>query len=501
MSVVLAIAGADAAERMRRFAFILTIAAALYAGYLYVPEANAAYHTVVIHGHTGIYNSAFYGATIAALTGGFLTLFGFFLVRGAVERDAECHVDAVVGASPVRKGIFVLSKWLSSAAVLWAVSGVSYLAAIVMQALRGQATHLDLLAYVIPYLLITVPAMAFVAAIATVFDIVPFLRGIIGGVAFVMLWPAMLAAPITAGGSAVHALDPLGFSVISSNLVGAEQRAFHGGANPDVNFGVILNAHLGQPFPFSGFQWTGTIVAARIGWIAGAAVLVLLASLFFDLFRRENVRTRRSVFVDVARIVPNVPFLRIFRAELGLIANGASIWWYAGAIGIIVASALVPLEGVTKVMLPLALIWPLERISALGARERRFGVEDIVSATAGFATKTLFFQWLAGALITLVLCSTCVLRLALAGDALSLVACVAVAAAISALALALGTMVGASRAFEALFLVVWYLGPVQHVPGFDFATGMLAAPVAVSVVCAALAAVGLGATAARRAAR
>ncbi len=501
MNAVLAIAGADAAERMRRFAFILTIAAALYAGYLYVPEVNAAYHTIVVKGHTGIYNSAFYGATIAALTSGFLTLLGFFLVRGAIERDVECHVDAIVGASPVRKSVFVLSKWLSSAAVLWAVAGVSYLAAIAMQMLRGHALQVDVFAYVLPYLLITVPAMAFVAAVATAFDIIPFLRGTLGGVAFVILWPVMLTAPVSAGANAVQPLDPLGFTVVSSNLIRAEQHDFPKALTPDINFGVLFNTHLGQPFAFPGFHWTGAIVAQRIGWVVAAAVLVLLASVFFDLFRRENVRARRGAFIDVARFIPNVPFLRIFRAEFGLVASGASVWWYLGAIGIVVAGALVPFESVTKVMLPLALIWPLERISALGARERRFGVEEIVSSTAGFATKTLFFQWLAGALLVLLLCSTCVLRLALAGEGLSLIACIAVAAAISALALALGTIVGASRAFEALFLLAWYLGPVQHVPGLDFATGMRTAPIEVSLVCASFAAAGLAATATRRSMR
>ncbi len=406
MSAVLTIAGADAAERMRRFAFILTIAAALYAGYLYVPEASATYHTVVIHGHGGIYNSAFYGATIAALSGGFLTLFGFFLVRGAIERDAECHVDAMVAASRVRKSVFVLSKWLSSAAVLWAVAGLSYLAAMVMQILRGHSLQVDPLAYVGPYLLITMPAMGFVAAVATVFDIIPFLRGVLGTIVFLILWPALLATPMSAGSGGVRALDPLGFSVIASSLIGSEQRAFPRDVSSDVNFGVIATAHIGQPFAFSGFQWTSEIVMQRLAWIAVAVLLVLLASRFFDLFRRENVRASRRLFIDVARVIPNVPFLRIFRAELGLIASGASLWWYLGAIGIIIAGALVPFESVTKVVLPIALIWPLERISALGARERRFGVDAIVSTTAGFATKTLAFQWLAGALVAFVVCSS-----------------------------------------------------------------------------------------------
>src|SRR6185437_12617494 len=169
MSGILSIARADAAERMRRFAFLVVVIAALYAGYLYVPDATAKYHTVMIYGHAGIYNSAFYGATIAALTGGFLAMFGFFLVRGAGERDAECGVDGIVAASPVRKATFVVGKWLSNAAVLWTVAGVSYVAAMAMEMLRNHTVAVNLAGYLSPFLFISVPAMAVVAAIAITF--------------------------------------------------------------------------------------------------------------------------------------------------------------------------------------------------------------------------------------------------------------------------------------------------------------------------------------------
>lgn len=497
MNAVWAIAGADAAERIRRFSFIVTIAAALYAGYLYVPEAAAAYHTVVINHHTGAYNSAFYGATIAALTSGFLTLFGFFLVRGAIERDVECHVDGIVGASPVRKATFVLSKWLSNAAVLWTVGGVAYLAAMVMQLLRGNVLQFDLFAYLMPFLLITVPAMAFVSAVATVFDIIPFLRGILGSVAFVIMWPMLLAVPLQAKGT-VQTFDPLGFTVLSSNLLAAEQQAFPGHVVSQVNFGVLVVRHLGAPFVFPGFTWTGAIVGQRLTWLAVAVAIVFLASVLFDRFRRENARARRSVFIDLGRFIPNVASLRLFRAEFSLVANGASIWWYLGGAAIVTAGFFVPAGNLVKIVLPLALIWPLERLASLGSRERRYGVEDIVASTPGFATRTLACQWAAGALLVVLLCSSSVLRLTLAGDAGSLLACIALAGSISALALALGTIAGASRPFEALFLIVWYLGPVQHAPGIDFAGGLLTAPVLTTVIAAIIAAASISVARIRR---
>jgi len=40
---------------------------------------------------------------------------------------------------------------------------------------------------------------------------------------------------------------------------------------------------------------------------------------------------------------------------------------------------------------------------------------------------------------------------------------------IPSLALALGVWSGRSKAFEALYTVWWYVGPLHHVPGVDFA--------------------------------
>jgi hypothetical protein len=39
------------------------------------------------------------------------------------------------------------------------------------------------------------------------------------------------------------------------------------------------------------------------------------------------------------------------------------------------------------------------------------------------------------------------------------------------LALALGVWTGSSRPFEGLFTGLWYIGPLNQVPGFDFTGG------------------------------
>ena len=58
----LPIAGADVAERTRRFAFLLTIIGALYGGYLYVPETP---HTTLPSRSMGIAASTVQPGSVA----------------------------------------------------------------------------------------------------------------------------------------------------------------------------------------------------------------------------------------------------------------------------------------------------------------------------------------------------------------------------------------------------------------------------------------------------
>ncbi|MFZ0803194.1 MAG: hypothetical protein WAN70_13605, partial [Terriglobales bacterium] len=67
------------------------------------------------------------------------------------------------------------------------------------------------------------------------------------------------------------------------------------------------------------------------------------------------------------------------------------------------------------------------------------------------------------------------LRLLTGGDWQGLLAWFAGALFIPSLAFALGVCSGTSKPFEAIYTVWWYLGPLNHAPGFDFIGGTPAA--------------------------
>ena len=487
MNAILSIGTADAIERMRRFTFLLTIAAALYAAYLYVPSAHAAYATVVVHGHRGLYTAPFIGAVLAALTGPFLALFGFFLVRGSVERDREFGVEGIVCASPVRRITFLLGKFASNLAVFVAIAGIVMVAGMLMQQVRGEDRAFDLASFVLPMLFLTVPGMALVAALAIVFDVIPLLRGMIGSIVYVMaVWSQLLIVPFrtSASYSKLATVDPLGISVITSNLVAAVKTAFPGEKRTGLAMGGSPMPHGGMStYVFHGFHWTPAILLERFAWFGVAIAIVLAISIFFDRFQRDATGSNRTAFVlNVSRWIPNIPSLALLRAEFALLVNGASWPWLIGAVGLAIASGIAPLGVATHFILPVALIWPLERLSALGARGKRWGVEEILSATRGYDGRTIFVQWFAGALLGALICAGYLVHLISVGNVTGALACLAVVGATSACALALGVTSGNSRLFEALYLVVWYVGPVNAVAPLDFAGGTISAPIVLSIV-------------------
>lgn len=503
MSAILAIAGADAAERMRRFTFLIVVALALYAGYVYIPDAHAGYTTASINEHRGLYNSGYVGAATSLLTILFLSLVGFFFVRGSVERDWELHVDGAVASSPVSKITFLLGKWLSNVGVLLAVAALTVLASILMQLWHGEDRSFNLAAYAGPFALITLPAMAVVAALAVAFDVIKPLRGIIGGALYVLVvWMGMMMMPTFSSSELIKlsSFDPLGLTAITSQLRVAESTAYPS-KKADVSIGGDVTPPEGfKTYRFEGMKWDAVIVAQRAGWLAASIAFVVLVSPLFDRFRRDGVRRAKGGGrFNAGVLIPNIPGLRTLRAEVALLLNGANIWWVLGAAALIVAELVAPLSALTGFILPAAIIWPLERLSQLGARERIHNVGDILGATPGYTSRAMLVQWLAGALVGALLLSGAAIHLLVTGHALGALALLSVPALTSACALALGLLTGVARSFQALFLIAWYLGPVQHLPVIDAAKGPLLFPAPMLAVTAIVAAIALvGALAQRR---
>jgi ABC-type transport system involved in multi-copper enzyme maturation permease subunit len=485
VNAIVAIARADLLERTRTFAILIVVAALLELGYLFVPDRSAAYSMVDLGGWRGIYDSAWMGTINAILTITFLSLVGFFLIRPAQSRDAVYGTYDIVAASPLPRTMVALGKWTSNVALLVVFAALLGVAAIAMQLVRGEDRSIDVLAYLLPFAIVTVPACAITATLAMAITAIPGLRGIGGGIVWFFVWAALFVVPGQIAGNGTTALDPLGMTVLTASLL-------HGlaAAEPHVHIGNDFSIGFSEPskhvFRFVGIPWSETTIAVRAIWSLVAIAIAAAVSSFALV--RTNPRARGRFAELPARLVALVPLPPLLRAELGATLGEAGPYWLAGMVGVTIAALAVPVAGLARVVSPLVWIWPIGPIAFATVMDVRANCEDVLRATPTPSWR----RALARTTSCFLVAAVPVAALALRDGGAGIVALLPLAFAAAAFGVALGALARSPLPFEGIVLLGWYVGAVNHVPALDPASATrhplatLAACVTTSVVALAI---------------
>jgi hypothetical protein len=500
------LARADFRERSRRYGFILTLAFAAYLGYL----VNTGQMALRIGRYQGELTSAWIGVQMALVINTLLGLFGFFLVKNSVERDVTTGVGQILAATPMSGRQYLLGKWCSHFFTLTVMTLVLGAWAVFTQLTRGGAASLDLVALLAPIIVISIPMMALTAGLAVLFESIAWLRGSRGNAVYVVLFNVGLVQVVGIGGRFIP-YDPVGFGTIVPPLMEAARARF-----PDYGGGVTLSVSshsiLGA-FPWSGIEWTPSVILAHQAWVVASLALVLAGSLVFTRFdpsaERKRRTVRRSTAAEVepeaaanppaaapaghgvagpATLRPAAAWRGLVLGELRLMLRGRPWWWHAVAAGLVVAPWLASEGAVRTGLLPAAWIWPIAAWSGLGSRGMRRGVHAILDSAPRPLSRQLGAAWLAGFVVAVGTGAGIAMRLASTGDVGGLGAWVVGAAFVPSLALGLGTMSGSNRTFETIYALWWYVGPVNRLPALDFmgTTGSAQRPVVYLLLAAGL---------------
>jgi hypothetical protein len=474
-----AIARADFLERVRRYAFLVTLAATAWLGWLVVRGQII----LLLDVYYGEMNGAWAGTLVAVTLSSLVSLVGFWIVKGSVERDRTTRVGEILAAAPMSKPVYTLGKFLSNFAVLATIVGALAIAAPVLVFVKGAGGQIDLWATLSPFLLIALPKMALVAALAVLFETFRPLSGGAGNVLWFFLWTAMLAVPMASNSPR---LDSTGLMLVQESAGAAAQLKY-----PEYKEGMSLTVgggirdRLKGSFPWNGIEWTAARVASRLQWLGLAILIALFAAVPFDRFDESRRRsgtaapggrqpegtateTRREFRLLSPRVAVPSFLPPVFTGELKLMLNGRRWWWWAVFIGLVIAGFVTPFEIARGKILPFAWLWPVLLWSAMGARESREGTEELVFTAPHPLSRQLPAVYLAGVAVALAAGCGIGARCLVTGQVNAFLAWLVGALFIPALALACGTWSGGSKLFEALYVVVWYLGPLQPVPVLDF---------------------------------
>ncbi|MFL6196723.1 MAG: hypothetical protein ACJ75H_21245 [Thermoanaerobaculia bacterium] len=476
---------ADFLERVRRYGFLVTLALAMFLGY----GVSVGKIKLWVDNSRGIYNSAWVGTLMALVCNTFLALAGFYVVKGSVERDRQTGVGQILATTPMSKALYALGKTASNLAVLLAMAGVLAVMAVAAQLIAGESARIDVVELLMPMAVFCVPVLAITAALAVLFETLPGLRGGFGNVVWFFSWVTLLSMGAM-GSRAGGTWDLFGLGLISESLFKVTAAKF--GANGR-NFvlGGITQEGKSRTFLWDGMDWTPGLLLSRLAWLGVAVGVALLAARFFDRFdpsrgwqRKSKARKAARNVAEAAEPIASAPmpthlqplpagarrfrFFGLLRAELRLALQGQRWWWYAGAGGLLLAGFAAPLDSARAIVLPLSWIWPMLLWSSLGNREARFGTDGLVFAGPRPLLRQLPALWLSGVVLALLTGGAIGLRLALAGDGPGFGAWIVGALFIPTLALALGVWTGGSKAFEAVYLALWYIGPMQRTVPLDF---------------------------------
>jgi len=290
--------------------------------------------------------------------------------------------------------------------------------------------------------------------------------------------------------------------VIVPGMVAAARAAYPASSGISIGVNPLEQGHRLQTFVWPGVTWTPAVIAGRLLWFGVALAISLVAALFFTRFDASRERRRRGVGPAVAEadlapaapvrdtrcsrpvagLTPVVARFRIgslLLAELRVMLKGRSRWWYLIACILVVGTPLVAVLNPALRWVPaVALIWPVLVWSGLGSREAQHGTEQLLLSAARPLWRQLPASWLAGVVVAAASGAGIAALLAINGDAAGLLVWAVGVLFVPSLALSLGTLSRSGKAFEVIYSIWWYAGPVNGLAPLDY-SGLSGAGVAV----------------------
>ncbi len=478
----MALVRADLLERLRSNSFWLVLALTTGLTVLCFPALDSGYLILGINGHfRGFYSSAWVGMVVAMLSV-WLSLVGFFMVRGTLRRDIDGRVFELLAVTPMSRFSYLLAKWSSHMLVLGLVVLAQLGVGVLMQFWRGEDSSLQLLELVRPSLLIALPSLAWTATLAVAFDMLPWLRRTAGNVVYLLLWLVTLTvAGVLANTNPVADIaasfpgDPRGILLFQSGVtshlaVHNEDQDRQDQARPAVcmGCGIRAGASAVERFEWKAWQVTPVQLAGRGFWLAFSLCVVLGLSFFLDRAAAHHGEAggtapgrlaaggRRMVWLNrLLRPLQRGTRGQMLAAELQITLRQRRLWWWP-AMGLALALQAWAAPRLAATATIGAWVLLLDVFSRTALRDQECNTGAIVFSAPRAVEAVRLSRWMLVVLLACVFTLPAQLRF-LFSTPLAALAVVLVGASLATWGLALSCLTRNARAFELVAGLLAYL--------------------------------------------
>jgi ABC-type transport system involved in multi-copper enzyme maturation permease subunit len=500
--------GAEVRTRLRSTGTMIALMVMLVGAYLWIPTPGGKATSIswqLADGRlqTSVHSAAYIGSAMSFLAGFFAVAIGFYLVAGSIRRDRERRVGAILAATPLPNAAYLLGKYFSHVAYLALV--VSLIVPIgVYHFLRFGVGPFDALAFFGPLVLLTLPGIAFVAAMAVLFDVTPGLSGRMGLVIWFFVLSIVAAAlPIaqatnlaTGKTDRMPVFDPMGGTSVAVLIARSLPQAVPG----SISTGLIFRKEVVPAVAWKGLPIDARFIAIRLAGVLWALPPLGLALLLFDRFdparRRLTLRRKAKsveapeapVLLDPAApavassaavsstVSPTASFAALAAvtarpsAFLAIVADAVLLWktgsilrWAVVLLVILAAflpAAAAPMVGGGFLLL----LAPL--ISEASCREALAGAGPLVFSQPGVPRSGTLWKIGSVSLFVVAVSLPFLLRALFTSPARGFAALSGLLF-VAALAVSFGLLTGGGKLFVGIYLALWYAA-LNRVPYLDF---------------------------------
>ncbi|TFH65376.1 MAG: hypothetical protein E4G91_02730 [Candidatus Zixiibacteriota bacterium] len=476
---------ADFRERTRRYSFLVTMIGVMFFGYLVITGQ----YTIEFGEYKSVYNAAWAGSLMAVCSTIMMAIIGFYLIRGSIKRDRVTEVGQIIATTQMSGGVYIASKLVSNIATLWLIVTSLAMLAFITLLIRNEAGGVNLWAFASPFFIISLPASIFVASVAVFFDTARWLRGSAGNIIYLFLAESC----VLFGMLAVPFLDLASVAVFTDSARSAAKTAFPGEkiglVTGFVGFDSEMHFEAYKTFLWTGIDWTTGMLLLRLHWITMAFVVSGMAVLLFDRFdlAKNKYKRMRSIakettsgevketfhadtepaYDSLCPPEPRFKLIRMVNVELRLALKGYHWFWYAVAVGLIVAQCAAPFDIARMYLVPASMVWPLVIWSSMGTRESRYGTVQLLFSSPSPVRRQFPAIWISGLLIAAASVAGMILRAGIEGEWLYVATLMVAAFLIPTVSLAMGTLSGSKKLFEVTYLMIWYVGSIDRQTTLD----------------------------------